>query len=153
MWFSGKVPSSDLPGFEVFPGGGYAHFGKAGNYQIVVSMGSNNNFWTHTKLPIHLPYAILKHFSTHVFQSTPLRCALGIFVVALSLCCSAIGFRQPQVVWHSLLVPSLLLMVQKSQGQPPGMVIKTMVNNGDFNYQPPSTGDHRISEPSTVLGP
>ena len=39
------------------------------------------------------------------------------------------------------------LMVQKSQGQPPGMKKKT-VNNG--NKLPTSTGERRISEPSTV---
>ena len=36
-------------------------------------------------------------------------------------------------------IPSILLMVQKSQGQPPGMWSKHC-KSWDFNYQPPSTG-------------
>ena len=68
--------------------GGYAHFGTAGNSQIVVSMGGNNNFWTHTKLPILTicnfwaffhplmfskahPYDVPSGF----FESSPSRCA------------------------------------------------------------------------------
>ena len=41
----------------------------------------------------------------------------------------------------------VLLMVQKSQGQPSWMYVKTLVNDGDFNYQLPSTGafTYRIS--------
>ena len=44
----------------------------------------------------------------------------------------------------------LLLMVQKSHSQPPFGCKKNLVDNGR-NYQlPTSTGDRRISEPSTV---
>ena len=42
----------------------------------------------------------------------------------------------------------LLLMVQKSCKQPPGMVLKPVVNNG-INYQPQLIS--LISEPSTVV--
>ena len=44
----------------------------------------------------------------------------------------------------------ILLMVQKSQGQPPGMVLFYPINNGINYYQPQLVSRSRISEPPTV---
>jgi len=41
-------------------------------------------------------------------------------------------------------------MVQKSQGQPPGMVLFYPINNGINYYQPQLVSRSRISEPPTV---
>ena len=52
------------------------------------------------------------------------------------------------LVWNFFTKPpALLLMVQKSK-KPPGMVLKPVVNHGIFTI---STGDRRISEPSTEI--
>ena len=54
------------------------------------------------------------------------------------------GFQSPPG-WHYIR-----LMVQKSHSQPPFGCMKIPVNNGDFNYQPPSTGEFAGFLPPTV---
>ena len=64
------------------------------------------------------------------------------------------GWNQPLILFFHV---NVLLMIQKSQSQPPGMVIKPFVNNG-INYQPqlviagflPSTVSLRQTSPTSI---
>ena len=70
----------------------------------------------------------------------------GTYAIYEALC---MVMKRTSFFWPTWFIFLILLMVQKSDSQPPGMVLKPVVNNG-INYQPQLVSLPDFWLPSTV---